>query len=197
MPPFRKPASSEPVATSPAAAVGSRAGEPNRAGEASVQGERIDDLVRAHSPYVAGLAYRLLGRDADVDDIVQDVFVALLRSRTQIRELNALRGWLATTTVRRCRKRLRARALREFFGFDELAGMESTARGATQDEHLALRRIHRALAGVSAGARVVWLLRYVEQERLEDVARLAGCSLTTAKRRIETAQHAVKKALGQ
>jgi RNA polymerase sigma-70 factor (ECF subfamily) len=165
----------------------------------SVQGERIDDWVRAHSPYVAGLAYRLLGRDADVDDIVQDVFVALLRHRSQIREPGAVRGWLATTTVRLARKRLRKRALRELFGLGahDHPAVEPTARGATQEEHLALRRIHRALAGVPANARVVWLLRYVEQERMEEVARLAGCSLTTAKRRVEAAQNAVKRALGQ
>jgi len=189
MPPFRKPAPSE---WSPSPSAASEVREPGG------QGERIEDLVRAHSPYVAGLAYRLLGRDGDVDDVVQDVFVALLRFRATIRDADAMRGWLSTTTVRLARKRLRRRALRElFFGFDELEAVESPARGAAQEEHLALRSIHRALAGVPAQARVVWLLRYVEQERMEEVARLAGCSLTTAKRRLETAQRAVKKALGQ
>jgi RNA polymerase sigma-70 factor, ECF subfamily len=188
MPPFRKPAARERLSSTSDAGVG--------ASDAGARGERIEDLVRAHSPYVAGLAYRLLGRDADVDDVVQDVFVALLRFRTTIREVEAVRGWLATTTVRLARKRLRRRALREFLGFDDLDGLESSVRGATQEEHLALLRIHRALSGVPANARVVWLLRYVEQERMEEIARLAGCSLTTAKRRLETAQVAVKKALG-
>ena len=184
MPPVRTPVSSEgPASRGSASAMEGR-------------GERIDDLVRAHSQYVAGLAYRLLGRDADVDDVVQDVFVALLRFRSTIREADAVRGWLSTTTVRLARKRLRRRALREFLGFDDLKGVESPVRGATQEEHLAVLRIHRALAGVPANARVVWLLRYMEQERMEEVARLAGCSLTTAKRRLETAQLAVKKALG-
>jgi len=182
MPPFRSPA---PSGQSSSASHGS-----------SAASENIDALVRTHSQYVAGLAYRLLGRDADVDDVVQDVFVALLRFQATIRELPALRGWLATTTVRLAKKRLRRRALRELLGFDDLEGVESTARGATQDEHLALLRIHRALSRVPASARVVWLLRYVEQERMEEVARLCGCSLSTAKRRLERAQVAVKRALG-
>ena len=60
--------------------------------------DNVDSFIRAYSPYVARLAYRLLGRDEEVDDIVQDVFVAFLRFRHDIREPAAVRSWLATTT---------------------------------------------------------------------------------------------------
>jgi RNA polymerase sigma-70 factor (ECF subfamily) len=36
--------------------------------------------------------------------------------------------------------------------------------------------------------RIAWTLRYVERHQLEGVAELAGCSLATAKRRIQRAQ---------
>jgi DNA-directed RNA polymerase specialized sigma24 family protein len=57
------------------------------------------------------------------------------------------------------------------------------APGASPDDHAALRRVHRALDAVPPKARVAWALRYLEQERLEDVARLCRCSIATAKRR--------------
>src|SRR6476469_6637719 len=46
-----------------------------------IAGERdqLNQLIRAHSGYVASLAYRLLGRDDEVDDVVQDVFVSFFR----------------------------------------------------------------------------------------------------------------------
>jgi RNA polymerase sigma-70 factor (ECF subfamily) len=159
--------------------------------------DKLDEAVRSHSPYVAGLAYRLLGRDAEVDDVVQDVFLALLRFHASVREANALRGWLATTTVRLSLRRLRARKFRfpALLGLDHPEPQNLPAPGASAEEHAALARVHRALDGLSASARVAWLLRYVEQERMEEVARLLGCSLTTAKRRVETAQVAVKRAL--
>jgi RNA polymerase sigma-70 factor, ECF subfamily len=160
--------------------------------------ENLDELVRAHSPYVAGLAYRLLGRDADVDDVVQDVFVSLFRFGASVRDPGAVRGWLATTTVRLAQRRLRARSssLRRWLGLEEREPAAVTAAGAGAEEHLELARIHRALASVPPQARVAWILRYVEQEQTNDVARLIGCSLTTTKRRIEAAQIAVKRALG-
>jgi RNA polymerase sigma-70 factor (ECF subfamily) len=179
-----------PEKPSPGRSRGSTEGAPSVA-------DKLDGLVRAHSPYVAGLAYRLLGRDSEVDDVVQDVFVALLRFHGSVREANALRGWLATTTVRLSLRRLRARKLRlrTWLGLDEPEPASVPALGATAEEHLALARVHRALDELRPSTRVAWLLRYVEQERMEDVARLVGCSLTTAKRRVEAAQIAVKRAL--
>ena len=160
--------------------------------------DHVDELVRLHSPYVAGLAYRLLGRDADVDDVVQEVFVALLRFGESVRDPGALRGWLATTTVRLCQRRMRSLAalVRPWHNPEADEGGAAQARGASAEDHVALARVHRALAGVAPSARVAWILRYVEQERMEDVARIVGCSLTTAKRRVEVAQLAAKRALG-
>lgn len=159
---------------------------------------RVDELVRFHSPYVAGLAYRLLGRDSEVDDVVQEVFVALLRFHDSVRDAEALRGWLATTTTRLCQRRMRSLAwrIRRWHRADEKEAEDASAPGASAEDRLALARVHRALAGVPPTARVAWILRYVEQERMEDVARIVGCSLTTAKRRVEAAQIAAKRALG-
>jgi RNA polymerase sigma-70 factor, ECF subfamily len=161
----------------------------------SVSRESVDHLVRTHSAYVARLAYRLLARDHEVDDVMQDVFFAFLRYHTQIRDVGAVRAWLATTTVRFARKRLRARNRPWLSLNPDVPGHDPPAREASPEDHAALARVHRALEGVSANARVAWVLRYLEQERIEDVARLCGCSSATAKRRIAAAHHVVRKAI--
>ena len=68
---------------------------------------RLDELFKEHAAYVARLAYRMMGRDVEIDDVVQDVFVLLLRHIGRIRQPDAVRAWLATTTVRLTRRRLR------------------------------------------------------------------------------------------
>jgi len=166
----------------------------------SVAADNVDSFIRAYSPYVARLAYRLLGRDEEVDDVVQDVFVAFLRFRQDIREPAAVRSWLATTTVRTVHKRLRTR-MRRVRALLRLEGdhtqSEAAAPGASPEDHTALARIHQALDDVPAKVRIAWVLRYLEQETNEDVARLCRCSLATAKRRIAQANLAVQKAVGQ
>lgn len=160
----------------------------------------VDAFIRTYSPYVARLAYRLLGRDEEVDDIVQDVFVAFLRFRQDIREPAAVRSWLATTTVRTVHKRLRTRMrrLRALLRLEgDHAPSEPLAHGASPEDHTALSRIHQALDAVPAKVRIAWVLRYLEQETNEDVARLCRCSLATAKRRIAQANLAVQKVVGK
>jgi RNA polymerase sigma-70 factor (ECF subfamily) len=158
--------------------------------------QKLTDLFSEHSAHVARLAYRLLGREDEVDDIVQDVFVSLYRHLDRIRHTEALRSWLQITTVRMVRRRLRVRRI----GFllrlrDRVEALELESPGPTGEDRAALWRVHRALEGVSVNARIAWVFRYLEQESVDDVARLCGCSTSTAKRRIAEAHRAVRKAL--
>src|SRR4051812_18802868 len=87
----------------------------------------VSATFRMYSPYVAAVALRLLGRGDDVDDVVQDVFLASLKGLATLRDSGAIRGWLATVTVRTARRRLRVRRLRTMIGLDEIADYESLA----------------------------------------------------------------------
>src|SRR5262245_61741152 len=66
----------------------------------------VDALFRRYAPYVAVIAHRLLGRDDEVDDTVQEVFIAAYRGLGAIRDPNAVKGWLARVAVRSARRRL-------------------------------------------------------------------------------------------
>jgi RNA polymerase sigma-70 factor (ECF subfamily) len=146
----------------------------------------LDQAFRRFSPYVAKIAYRLLGRDAEVDDLVQDVFLAATRGLERLREPEAIRGWLATVTVRLGTRRLRWRRVRQFVGLDDSAPELTCA--AQSHERALLGRIYRILDSLPVNERVAWTLRHVEGEPLDRVAALCECSLATAKRRIARVQ---------
>ena len=54
-----------------------------------------DEFFERFSPYVARIGMRLLGRSSDVDDLVQEVFIAAYKKRDQLPDEGATRGWLA------------------------------------------------------------------------------------------------------
>jgi RNA polymerase sigma-70 factor, ECF subfamily len=169
---------------------------PGAASPAAERRLRLDDLFKEHATYVARLAFRLLGRDEEVDDIVQDVFITLFRNLDKIRQSESLRAWLGTTTVRTVRRRLRLRRI----GFllrrkDQVDPLEVEGSGASGEDRAALRNIHIALEKVSVNSRIAWVFRYIEQESIDDIARLCGCSRSTAKRRIADAHRVVRRAL--
>lgn len=158
--------------------------------------ERLDELFKQHAAYIARIAFRLLGREDEVDDIVQDVFITLFRNLEKIRQSESLRSWLATTTVRMVRRRLRVRRIGFLLlGKDHVDPGELRGSGTSGEDRAALWNIHRALERVGVNARIAWVLRYLEQESVDEVARLCGCSRSTAKRRIGAAHRVVKRAL--
>ena len=78
----------------------------------------LDDIYRRYCRYVAGVIVRLDGRAAEVDDLVQEVFVEAAAGLGRLREPEAIKGWLATIAVRRVRRHLRLRRLWRLLGLD-------------------------------------------------------------------------------
>jgi RNA polymerase sigma-70 factor (ECF subfamily) len=169
-----------------------------RTGSADMAEERIslELIFRRYSRYVAAVALRLLGRDDEIDDVVQEVFLQAVRGLERLREPGAVKGWLATVTVRVARRKLRMRRVRGFFGLDDRPAYAQIATAETPpDERALLARVYTLLDGLTVSERLAWTLRHVEGEKLDAVARICGVSLATAKRRIASAQAKLDKAL--
>ena len=155
----------------------------------------LDSIYRVYSGYVAGIAFRLLGRDQEVDDVIQDVFLAAARGLDQIRDDAAIKGWLATVTVRLAMRRLRLRRLRGFLGLDSVTENDIATASSDPANRVLLVRIYAVLDEIPAPERVAWLLHHVEGETLPAVADMCGCSLATIKRRISAAQRTIEGSL--
>lgn len=152
--------------------------------------ENFDVLYRRYAPYVGSIAVRLLGRDGEVDDLVQDVFVEVLRGLKRLREPAAFKGWLAQITVRTATRRLRQRNLRRVLHLPEVPHEYASlaAATATPDQRALIAQVYRVLDRMPAKTRVIWILRHVLDEPLHAVAELAECSQSTVQRRLLDAQ---------
>jgi len=154
-------------------------------------------LFRRHASMLNGLAYRIMGRDDDVDDLVQDSFVEALGSLDRLRDPQAFAGWIGSILVRTARKTLRRRKLMRRLGLyhgpvidpDALLGT-STAPDVAAD----LRAVYALVEALPVEQRVALLLRRVEGLGLEEIAQAMGRSLATVKRRLGDAEAALAHA---
>jgi RNA polymerase sigma-70 factor (ECF subfamily) len=157
----------------------------------------LDDVYRRYCRYVAAVVLRLDGRQGEVDDLVQEVFVEAARGIGGLRAPEAIKGWLATIAVRLVRRRLRLRRMRRFLGLDPEADYANLVDPAASPvDRLLVRAVYRALDELPVADRLAFSLHHLEGEKLEAVARLCGCSCATAKRRIARAQRAVIDRVG-
>jgi RNA polymerase sigma-70 factor (ECF subfamily) len=156
----------------------------------------IEDLYKRFAPYVAAIASRILGRESEVEDVVQDVFMAALSGLKKRDHILQAKSWFATVTVRSSMRKLRVRSLWNVLDLAEPPQYERLSDpSAGPEERRMIAEVYRALDRCAAKERVAWVLRYVQGESLEDTAELCECSLATAKRRIAAAQAVVKKRL--
>jgi RNA polymerase sigma-70 factor (ECF subfamily) len=138
-----------------------------------------------------------MGRDADVDDLVQDAFVAAFGRLDALEDPQAFAAWLGSILVRTAGKVIRRRVLMEKLGLrrrGEPIDIDAVAaRVAGPDVAAELHGIYERVERLPADLRIAFLLRRVEGMELEEVARATGVSLATAKRRIAAAQQAVER----
>jgi RNA polymerase sigma factor (sigma-70 family) len=82
-----------------ATVIAARAGDP----------AAVDRLIAGYLPLVYTIVGRALDGHADVDDVVQETMLRVLRGLGDLREPESFRSWLVAVTVRQVRDRHRAR----------------------------------------------------------------------------------------
>jgi RNA polymerase sigma-70 factor (ECF subfamily) len=154
-------------------------------------------LYRRHAHGILRLASRLLRSTEDARDVLHDTFVIAFAELSDLREANAVRGWLHTICVRLVHRRFRKRKMLRFLGLDrsvEDARLEAVADpGLDPAERSDLAAVDRAMDHLPAHEKVAWILRHVEGLSLDEVAQSQACSLATAKRRIAAADAVVQR----
>lgn len=148
-------------------------------------------LFRRHAPRMLGLARRLLGRDDEVEDLVQDAFLAALRSLRKLAEPEAFGPWLNGIVVNRARNLLRRRRMLGRLGLlrtESVTDDLPVAAGAPPDVAAELRRVADALRGLPPEERIALILRRVEGCTVPEIAALMQVSESTVKRRLEGAE---------
>ena len=154
----------------------------------------FDQIFREYAAYVAAIGLKIMGRDDDLDDLVQEVFMEAHRGLGRLREPGALKGWLARITVRRTIRRLRRTRVLMLFGLEMPSDYAEIAdASATPDERAQVALAYRSLERLPATERVVWVLRHVEGESLDAIAQMCTCSKSTVQRRLRLAQKTLER----
>ncbi|MEQ9500767.1 MAG: RNA polymerase sigma factor [Deltaproteobacteria bacterium] len=164
----------------------------------------LEEIYRCHASVVFRLVSRLLGpgaTEADVDDMVQEVFITIDRARHGYRQEGShfafVYGVTTRVVMRQLRGRRRYRAMLDRF---ESQRVESTTvppdpeETAVQREQV--RRLWSALMRIPPERRVPLLLYRVEGLSAREVADALGLGEEAVRSRIRRAQRELERQLG-
>lgn len=167
----------------------------------AAQGKRAAQhaLYLRHCTRVRTRVTRLLGRSAEVDDVLQDTFVEAFRDLQQLLDVERFGSWVCGIAVHQVHRRLRRGRLLRRLGLDSCepdSGMFEVSDAAASPELLAqVRRLESALSRVSDPRRIAWILRHVEGCSLEETAIQCNVSLATIKRHLAAAEAELQQVL--
>jgi RNA polymerase sigma-70 factor, ECF subfamily len=148
-------------------------------------------LFRRYVTLVNGLAFRVMGRDADLDDLVQDSFTEAWRCLPRLENPQAFSSWISAIVVRTAHKLLRRRKLANMLGLRRPDSIDFDAllsNSVPPDIEVELRAVYRTVAELPPTTRIAFVLRRVEGLKLEEIASMLELSLATVKRRIVEAE---------
>jgi RNA polymerase sigma-70 factor (ECF subfamily) len=169
-----------------------------------------DDLVRMTGGRMLAIARRMMGREEDAQDAVQDAFLSAFKAIHRFDSRARLTTWLHRITVNACLMKLRSQRRRGGGerSIDDLlpqyledGHQKSPSRpwkpveqsGIEQAE---VRELVRAkIAELPVPYRVVILLRDIEELDTEATAELLGMSVAAVKTRLHRARQALKTLL--
>ncbi|MEE1815828.1 RNA polymerase sigma factor [Streptomyces sp. SP18ES09] len=159
--------------------------------------EAFEVLVHRHSMPMIQLATRLLGNRAEAEDAVQDAFVSAWRSLPEYRGEAMFGTWLHRIVTNRCLNLLRAR--RPAADLDAVAEpaapdhQASPARAA--ESQAAVRDLAQAMRTLSPEQRVCWVLREIEAQPYDTIARTVGISPEAVRARVFRARRMLTEAM--
>lgn len=169
-----------------------------RAGAAAgAQDECFAALLRGQHPHLVRLVRRLLAwpaQGAEIDDVLQDVYLAAWTRRADFRGEGPPAAWLGRIAVHTARNHARAarrrRRLAALFGLWPPVGAPPPA-----DETPS--RVRDAVARLAHRDREVLVLRYLEQRSGAEVAALLGLSRNALDARLCRARRRLGALLGE
>jgi RNA polymerase sigma-70 factor (ECF subfamily) len=135
------------------------------------------------SPLVRRMCRRTLGPQAEVDELLQEVFVRVVRQLSSLPEGAQLKLFVVSVTVRVLSAELRRHRVRR-------------SRRAADGES-ALTALYRILDELDAEARLAFTLRHFEGMPVPELASAMDASLSSAKRRLARASAHVQAAVGR
>jgi RNA polymerase sigma-70 factor (ECF subfamily) len=134
-------------------------------------------------------------READVEDVCQEVFVVVHRNLAAFDGRNPLSTWLYAICFRAASAYRRKASFRRELVTDE---PPDTPQEASQSDAVARRQAQRLLARVlddlDEEKRAVFVLYEIEEAPMAEVAAALGCPLQTAYSRLHAARSQVEAA---
>ena len=152
-----------------------------------MQAEQFTTIARAYMDTVYRVALNYMKSPDAADDIAQEAFLRLLRTKTLFASEEHIRNWLIRVTINECKRDLasRWRRVEPLEAYAEKLSFSSEENSET----------YRIVMRLPRKYRVVIYLRYYEGYSTAEIAQILGSKQSTVCTQLERGRKLLKKML--
>jgi RNA polymerase sigma-70 factor, ECF subfamily len=169
--------------------------------EATQNPRELESLFREHHEHVFRTAYRITGSASDAEDVLQTVFLRLIKSSEGIDQAESQKGYLLRAAVNASLDLMRSHTRSKSVAIDDVEyDLAASARmnPETSAEDRELRKlIQEAVARLGERAAEVFILRYFEGYDNREIAEMLGTSQMVVAVTLHRARSRMRKEIGE
>lgn len=169
--------------------------------EAKTKPKELESLFRENYEHVFRTAYRITGSASDAEDVLQTVFLRLIKSSEGIDAAESQKGYLlraavnASLDLMRSHTRSKSVAI-EDVEYDLTDNARLSPEASAEDKELR-KLIQEAVARLGERAAEVFVLRYFEGYDNREIAEMLGTSQMVVAVTLHRARSRMRKEIGE
>ncbi len=144
---------------------------------------RLEAIFKQHHGLVFRAAYRVTGNAADAEDVLQTVFLRMVRRSDTIADVGEVESYLYRAAVNAALDLVRSRRRGQPVALDDAASHAVSDSSQRPDRQMASDDIRnwlrQAVAGLSGLAAEAFVLRFFEGKKNTEIAELLGTTAST------------------
>jgi RNA polymerase sigma-70 factor, ECF subfamily len=158
--------------------------------------DAFEQLYREHSGWVYALARRMAEDETLAKDMTQEIFIRLWQKIDSFRGESEFATWFRRLAINVCLNKVgdERRRTKRVFITDDVASFETAAKARAPEVGIDLER---AIRGLPAHARTVFVLHEVEGYKQREIADMTGVAEGTVKSQLHRARKLLQAAINR
>ena len=144
----------------------------------------VERVVHTYGNMLFRLCLITLGSASDAEDVIQETMITYLRKKPEFKDAEHEKAWLITVATNKCKDLLRFRVRHPMIDLEQI--QEFTAEDSDSG-------ILEALMTLPEKFRIVLILYYVEEYRIEEIAKVIGKTPSAVKMRLQKGRSLLEK----
>ena len=136
----------------------------------------VERVVHTYGNMLFRLCLITLGNASDAEDVIQETMITYLRKKPEFKDAEHEKAWLITVATNKCKDLLRFRVRHPMIDLEQIQEFAA----ADSDSG-----ILEALMTLPEKFRIVLILYYVEEYRIEEIAKVIGKTPSAVKMRLK------------